>query len=497
MKADCQVVFLLAIATWWPTLDVIYGHTVLEEYNCGQADIQYNVTLKGGTMAGSFRNHGSAKNIQECIHYCCMAKKCDVAMMSGKRCYGVHCFNSTMCKTVPADGKAANDDLQIAHVTSKGSIGIDKLDPKEKEKFDLDAKCPHNEVMYNVKLRGGLLSGKFTDIGKVRSIKTCIRYCCQTQKKCDLAFLLKDRCYLVKCYNEERCQALPSPSIHYNFEQKMAFVAPWLYKKNKKLVTVPSGQSPHHIQCVQSKVYNDIKLSGGSKAGDFTDVGKVGRMHICTRLCCEQPVCDLAYMMRESCFLVKCADDKSCRVIKADKKMKLHNNRTSQTSVQYIVKRKYDVQFGKDGVPMSKHERKMQMMCRVDGKVEKNSVLRAGMVSGDLTAHKGIVHMKPCIKKCCQDMKCRVAVMLERKCYTVRCINQEYCKSRPAPLSAYSKRPMLAFVKRENMYKDPFEVHHHLVDKSKLDEDIDDDADEDEEEIEDSKPATNTSDRPL
>lgn len=89
--------------------------------------------------------------------------------------------------------------------------------------------------MYNVKLRGGLLAGKFTDIGKVRSIKTCIRYCCQTQKKCDLAFLLKDRCYLVKCYNEERCQALPSPSIDFNFEQKMAFVAPWLYKQNKKL----------------------------------------------------------------------------------------------------------------------------------------------------------------------------------------------------------------------------------------------------------------------
>ena len=112
---------------------------------------------------------------------------------------------------------------------------LEKLDPKEKEKFDLDAKCPHNEVMYNVKLTGGLLSGKFTDIGKVRSIKTCIRYCCQAQQKCDLAFLLRDRCYLVKCYNEERCQALPSPSIDFNFEQKMAFVAPWLYEKNRKL----------------------------------------------------------------------------------------------------------------------------------------------------------------------------------------------------------------------------------------------------------------------
>ena len=111
-------------------------------------------------------------------------------------------------------------------------------------------------------------------------------------------------------------------------------------------VTVPSGQSPHHIQCTQSKVYNNVKISGGSKAGDFTDVGKVGRMHICTRLCCEEPVCDLAYMVRQSCFLVKCADEKKCRVIGAGIKDKEHN-KTTDTSVQYIVKRKYNVQFGK------------------------------------------------------------------------------------------------------------------------------------------------------
>jgi hypothetical protein len=102
----------------------IAGHTVLEEYNCGQADIQYGVTLKGGTIAGSFRNYGPTKNIQECIHNCCMAKKCDVAMMASSRCYGVHCYNSTMCETVPAVGKPADQDVQIAHVTPKGIVDI-------------------------------------------------------------------------------------------------------------------------------------------------------------------------------------------------------------------------------------------------------------------------------------------------------------------------------------------------------------------------------------
>ena len=43
------------------------------------------------------------------------------------------------------------------------------------DSYDSEAKCPHNEIMYNVKLMGGLKAGKFTDIGKVKSIKTCIR----------------------------------------------------------------------------------------------------------------------------------------------------------------------------------------------------------------------------------------------------------------------------------------------------------------------------------
>ena len=62
-----------------------------------------------------------------------------------------------------------------------------------------------------------------------------VRYCCESKvQPCDLAFMLSDRCYLVKCYSEERCQALPARNSEHAFNQKMAFVAPWLYEKGKK-----------------------------------------------------------------------------------------------------------------------------------------------------------------------------------------------------------------------------------------------------------------------
>jgi len=63
-----------------------------------------------------------------------------------------------------------------------------------------------------------------------------LRYCCEAKvQPCDLAFMLSDRCYLVKCYSEDRCQAIPAATIDHSFKQKMAFVAPWLFEKNKKV----------------------------------------------------------------------------------------------------------------------------------------------------------------------------------------------------------------------------------------------------------------------
>ena len=59
--------------------------------------------------------------------------------------------------------------------------------------------------------------------------------------------MLSDRCYLVKCYEEERCQAIPARNADHAFKQKMAFVSPWLYEKGKKVGKVePQLLSPTH-----------------------------------------------------------------------------------------------------------------------------------------------------------------------------------------------------------------------------------------------------------
>lgn len=86
---------------------------------------------------------------------------------------------------------------------------------------------------------------------------TCVRYCCESKIECDLAFMLKDRCYLLKCFSEDRCQALPARGEDFSFNQKMAFVAPWLFEKNKKIGTFFKGDRVNVVCLWKISVYKD------------------------------------------------------------------------------------------------------------------------------------------------------------------------------------------------------------------------------------------------
>ena len=77
-------------------------------------------------------------------------------------------------------------------------------------------------------------------------------------------------------------------------------------------------------------------------------------MHICTRLCCEDASCDLAYMFGKSCFLVKCYNEKGCRAVKEaeDPVKKLVGKPVGvrvDKSIQYIIKRRFGVKV-RDGM---------------------------------------------------------------------------------------------------------------------------------------------------
>ena len=89
--------------------------------SCEQSPVRQNVTLRGGINAGTFKKLAQFVAMQLCIKLCCEEKGCDVALMSGKNCYGVQCFSEELCMAVPA--KKAPSSLMISHVTIRGEGG--------------------------------------------------------------------------------------------------------------------------------------------------------------------------------------------------------------------------------------------------------------------------------------------------------------------------------------------------------------------------------------
>ena len=77
------------------------------------------------------------------------------------------------------------------------------------------------EQMTKVTLKGGLKAGDFTDIGKVGKLEDCYDICCKSEK-CNLAFMLGQNCFSVKCYNDDLCKTIPAqPSI---FNPQIAYI---------------------------------------------------------------------------------------------------------------------------------------------------------------------------------------------------------------------------------------------------------------------------------
>ena len=70
----------------------------------------------------------------------------------------------------------------------------------------------------------------------------------------------------------------------------------------------PGGKS----SCKAVKLIKDVTLSGGKKAGNFTEHGQVDSMDKCVDFCCKEKKCNLVLLLGKACYSVACKDKKSC-----------------------------------------------------------------------------------------------------------------------------------------------------------------------------------------
>lgn len=81
---------------------------------CKNTKVEENVTLRGGIGAGTFKKLAKVTSMASCVELCCKNPSCDVAFMSGLKCYAVECVSDDECESTATD--TSETKVLIAHV---------------------------------------------------------------------------------------------------------------------------------------------------------------------------------------------------------------------------------------------------------------------------------------------------------------------------------------------------------------------------------------------
>ena len=99
-------------------LTSIQGTSVLNKdvprEECKGETVLYNVDLKGGLTANSFKRYQQVTSMESCLERCCDLNDCDVALIKENDCFAVHCSTQELCQVVDGVGK-------LARVSRRGS----------------------------------------------------------------------------------------------------------------------------------------------------------------------------------------------------------------------------------------------------------------------------------------------------------------------------------------------------------------------------------------
>jgi hypothetical protein len=74
---------------------------------CSGKTVFYNVGLKGGLTANSFRRYPGVTSMESCLGHCCRLSDCDLALIKNGDCFAVHCSTREMCKVTDGVGEMA------------------------------------------------------------------------------------------------------------------------------------------------------------------------------------------------------------------------------------------------------------------------------------------------------------------------------------------------------------------------------------------------------
>lgn len=96
--------------------------------------------------------------------------------------------------------------------------------------------------------------------------------------------------------------------MYDNYIRKIGFIK--LFKRFSCFLIV---EDPKKHSCEAGKIIHNATLRLGMHSGQFTKIGHVKSMDDCIESCCRSSNADVAYMLGQFCFAVRCKTKEMCK----------------------------------------------------------------------------------------------------------------------------------------------------------------------------------------
>ena len=204
-------------------------------------------------------------------------------------------------------------------------------------------------------------------------------------------------------------------------------------------------------KCLAEKILHNVTLLGGYHSGTFKAITSAASMEECSKICCNSKNCDLVFVILRTCFMVNCYNMNLCKHTQARAVDIFHPRivyvervNVSSSKAKNIAQQKHSTE-NSSGNNKGLHGQKHVRNCSIEN-VLLNTTLRHGFNSGKFSYHPRVTHLEECAGRCCNDRECDVALIIGKRCFTVKCHLNRLCKTSYVKHSNYS--PKVVFVSR-------------------------------------------------
>ena len=342
-------------------------NALIPKHDCKHTDIFTNLTFESGFIAGSFKRFGSVQDMKECISVCCDNVSCDAAFLLGSQCVLVHCKDSVSCRTVPARPSKLQPQLafmQRRKLSSVNSVMVLRQNPVKFQVFSLreptsSLQLPYNSISAStddvISLQSSapnhLPSKIFGDKTKwqpSRSLfeKQVEQTLIETQGNSQWKLSFRDQTTGQGIVRKVVNQTISTGAISRHTAQsttasndvKGSQDPRWLNDTDSSISSfsadqtdvIPSTGASPEVEttkgvmprrnlplCSYSPISYNVTLRHGLEPGYNTNQGRVPAK-ACTRLCCDTPGCDVAFMLKDICYTVNCPNKEACELADHD-----------------------------------------------------------------------------------------------------------------------------------------------------------------------------------